>query len=183
MRWHGLIPTVIVKVIDAIPLPGHTALIMKRLALLLFCTPLVFSPRLLAQDDCNKIQSESGKTQCLEQKLNKAELMMNSALDRVVACYSSQHAKGNDDLSGTPAVLHVVEEEDRLTTETLQKSQAHWQAYRDTTCEAVGHSFEGGSASAQAIPTCMLALTEERTKWLKTNFDVAFAKQKRKRIR
>ena len=172
---YRLFTTIIENTLTRPHFPQQTALIMKRPCILLLYVYvlLALSPRVLAQKDCNKIESESGKTRCLEQKTTSAESRLNSVLERIVSFYSVDR----EDLSDTPAVMQVVKEADKRTTEALRKSQSDWMAYRDSACEAVGDSYEGGTASAQAIPSCRLRLTEDRIMWLQTNFNDALHNQ------
>ena len=119
---------------------------------------------------CEKLDSTAAKVHCLEQKTLAAEAKMNLAFEHALSAYlpGSHPEKG---LSATGKVRQIVEEEDRLTVASLRESQTEWLSYRNSTCSAIQHMYEGGTVSSEAAEACRLELTEQRTKWLRSNFD------------
>ena len=49
----------------------------------------------------------------------------------------------------------------------VKEAQRAWIAYRDTTCEAEGAVYDGGTLQRFAQPECVARLTSERADWLK----------------
>lgn len=119
---------------------------------------------------CEKLESTAAKVHCLQQKTQVAEAKMNQALEHALSAYLPGSHQ-NDDLSATPKIKQIVEEEDRLTVTALRESQTEWLSYRASACSAVEHMYEGGTAASEAAEICRLELTEQRTKWVQSNFD------------
>jgi uncharacterized protein YecT (DUF1311 family) len=145
-------------------------IIMKTFVFLCLLISLASATCSLAQQrGCEKLLSTGEKVRCLEQKTQEAEAKMNQTLDQVSSGYSRHH---EEDLSATPKIKQIVEDEDRLTVAALRQSQAEWLAYRNSACSSVQHSYDGGTSGSWAAEMCRLELTEQRTKWLKANFDI-----------
>ncbi len=50
----------------------------------------------------------------------------------------------------------------------VKASQRAWITYRDTTCEAEGAVYDGGTLQRLVQPECVARLTSDRADWLKT---------------
>jgi len=152
---------------------------MKPFAFLCLLGSLTSATCSLAQEHrCEKLKSTAESVRCLGQKTHEAEAKMNQTLEQALSEYLRHH---NEDLSATPKIKQIVEDEDRLTVAALRQSQTEWLAYRDSACSAVEHSYDGGTSASWAAEMCRLELTEQRTRWLKSNFDIETVPRKSKR--
>jgi uncharacterized protein YecT (DUF1311 family) len=124
---------------------------------------------------CEKVESTAERVSCVSQKTQEAEAKMNQTLEQALSEYLRHDT---EDLSASPEIKQIVEDEDRLTVAALRQSQTEWLAYRDSACSAVEHSYDGGTAASWATETCRLELTGQRTRWLKSNFEIATADRK-----
>ena len=151
---------------------------MKTFAFLCLLGSLTSATCSLGQEHrCEKLESTVEKVRCLGQKTQAAEAKMNQTLDQALSEYLLHH---NEDLSATPKIKQIVEDEDQLTVAALRRSQTEWLAYRDSACSAVEHSYDGGTSASWAAEMCKLELTELRTRWLKSNFDIETVPRKSK---
>ena len=150
---------------------------MKTLAVLCLLVSLTATCSMAQEHRCEKLESTAERDRCLVQKIKVAEAKMNQALDQALSEYLRHH---NEDLSATPKIKQIVENEDQLTVAALRRSQTEWLAYRDSACSAVEHSYDGGTSASWAAETCKLELTELRTRWLKSNFNIETVARKSK---
>jgi uncharacterized protein YecT (DUF1311 family) len=158
-------------VLDPTPSFGGNFNIMKAFVFLCLLSALA-SPvcSQASEHGCEKLVSTAAKVHCLGQKTLAAEAKMNQAFDHALSAYLP-NSHQEEDLSATPKIKEIVEGEDRSTVAALRESQSEWLSYRSSACSAVEHKYEGGTASSEAAEACRLELTEQRTKWLRSNFD------------
>jgi uncharacterized protein YecT (DUF1311 family) len=150
---------------------------MKTLAVLCLLVSLTATCSMAQEHRCEKLGSTAERDSCLVQKTQVADAKMNQALDQALSEYLRHH---NEDLSATPKIKQIVEDEDQLTVAALRRSQTEWLAYRDSACSAVEHSYDGGTSASWAAETCKLELTELRARWLKSNFNIETVPRKSK---
>jgi uncharacterized protein YecT (DUF1311 family) len=123
-----------------------------------------------SQRGCEKLVSTAARVHCLEQKTLVAEAKMNQAFEYALSAYLPD-SHPEEGLTATPKLKEIVEGEDRSTVAALRESQSEWLSYRSSSCSAVEHMYEGGTASSEAAEACRLELAQQRTKWLRSNFD------------
>lgn len=146
----------------------------KKVAFASLCLLFCLTPRstLFAQDQgCEKLRSTSEKSACLAQKLLKAEADMNRAFQQALSNYLPSAERDNEAPKMSKLDLELLHEADKRTVRSLRQSQARWLAYRESTCSAVENKYDGGTIIAEAVPACKIELTQQRTDWLRSNFE------------
>ncbi len=133
---------------------------MLKLALLPMlcgCVLLIDAPA-PAQDavpiDCKDATTQSDMNVCAAEEYQEADKALNAqwlATKKAAAVW--------DDLI-------EAEERPRGAEERLLKAQRAWLAYRDSQCDAVGFSVEGGTIQPLVVSNCLADLTRKRTEEL-----------------
>ncbi len=146
----------------------------KKVAFASLCLLFCIVPRstLFAQDQgCEKLQSTAEKSECLAQKLLKAEADMNRAFQQALSNYLPSAERDNEAPKMSKLDLELIHEADKRTVRSLRQSQARWLAYRESACAAIENMYDGGTIVAEAVPACKIELTQQRTDWLRSHFE------------
>ena len=146
----------------------------KKVAFASLCLLFCIIPRstLFAQDqDCEKLQGTAEKSECLAQRLVKAEADMNRAFQQALSNYLPSAERDNEAPKMSKLDLGLLHEADKRTVRSLRQSQARWLAYRESACSAVENMYDGGTVIAEAVPACKIELTQQRTDWLRSYFE------------
>ena len=142
-------------------------------ALVLIIVAFAVSPRFMFSEErgCEKLGSTFAKSQCLERKLQISEAEMNRAFEHALSAY----LPGNETEKELPTLpkkdAEILRQGDRRTVRALRESQAKWVAFRESSCAAVEHMYQGATITAEAVPACELELTQQRTAWLNSYFN------------
>jgi len=139
------------------------------LCLLFYTIPLASA--FAQEQNCEKLQSTAEQSECLDQKLRRAETEMNRAFQHALSEYLRSTERDNEAPKLSKLDLQLIHETEKRTLRSLRQSQARWLAYRESACSAVENSYGGGTAAAVAVPACKLDFTQQRTVWLRSYFD------------
>jgi len=112
---------------------------MNKYLWLLILAPL-FS---FAEDelDCDNVYTTIDINYCITQEADQAFSELENYLDKAKERYASQ----------------------KTITDTLNKSQETWLAYRAAHCDAVYEQWSGGTIRGAVFGSCMLKLNKQRT--------------------
>lgn len=104
--------------------------------------------------DCKDAQTQSDMNICAAQDYEAADKVLN----RQWLATKKAATAWDDVVAG--------EGRARGAEERLLKAQRAWLAYRDSQCETLGFSFEGGSIQPLVVSNCLADLTRKRTEEL-----------------
>ena len=109
--------------------------------------------------DCKNAETQTDMNICAADDFKKADKALNA---QWLATRKAAVAWDAPVGSGKPS--HGAEER-------LLKAQRAWLAYRDSQCEALGFTVEGGSMQPLVVSSCLADLTRKRTEELGTLSD------------
>lgn len=144
---------------------------LRVLALLLVAFAASATFMFSQERSCEKLESTSAKSECLEQKLQISEAEMNRAFEHALSAYLPGNVTEKDLPTLPKKDAEIFRQEDRLTLRALRESQVKWIAFRESSCTAVEHMSQGATITAEAVPACKLNLTQQRTAWLNSYFN------------
>jgi uncharacterized protein YecT (DUF1311 family) len=146
----------------------------KKVASASLCLFFCINPgsSLFAQNQgCEKLQSTSEQSECLVQKLVQAEADMKRTFQQALSNYLPSTGRDHEVPKMSKLDVELLHEADKRMVRSLRQSQARWLAYRESACSAVENMYDRGTIVAEAVPACKIALTQQRTDWLRSYFE------------
>lgn len=117
---------------------------------------LVLLAAAMPAEPCDNAISQSAMTMCAAEDYKRADAALNAQWKMTLA-----KAKARD-VESPPMTAS-----ERRYADGLLDAQRAWITFRDAQCAAESLEMRGGSAQPMLLYGCKVAMTRERTKWLK----------------
>jgi uncharacterized protein YecT (DUF1311 family) len=110
----------------------------------------------VAVPDCQQAITQTAMTACAGQAYRRADAALNTQWARTLAFMKKRDV---GEPRTTPGIGYAA---------ALLASQRAWIRYRDAECLIEGYAMRGGTAEPMARYTCLAAVTDARTKQLRS---------------